>query len=113
MDFSKPFIPEDNTIILLKQSFVRERECDSILSEIPDDFYQKLSIDMKKLEGKSLRDTHVLFDEFVRMKHSKIVRFASVMKLNSSIEKSMSDEEKNFYELVNLSSEFFLKKINS
>jgi len=107
MNFIKP---TEEYLTILKQSIVKER--DNTLSEIPDDFYQKLHVEMKQLEGKELEKINNMLHEFVRILHSKIIQFASVMNLNKSIEEKLSFEEKMFYNNQSAVCMAFLKKIS-
>jgi len=95
---------------ILKQSLVKER--DLTLSEIPGDFYPKLHIEMKNLKGKELQNINDMLHEFVRIRHSKIIQFASVMNLHKLIEDKLSFEEKIFYHNVSAVCKVFLKKIS-
>ncbi len=106
MNFSKS---SEEYMTILKQTLVKER--DPMLSEIPDDFYQKLHVEMKNLKGKELQNINDMLHEFVRIRHSKIIQFASVMNLCKSIEDKLSFEEKMFYHNVYAVCKAFLKKI--
>jgi len=108
MNFTKS--SEEECMTILKQSLVKER--DPTLSEIPDDFYQKLQAGMKNLKDKELQNINDMLHEFVRIRHSKIIQFASVMNLHKSIEDKLSFEEKIFYYNVRAVCKVFLKKIS-
>ena len=101
--------PDESMLIHLKQSLLKER--DSTLSEVSDDFYQKLHVEMKNLEGKELQNTNDLLNEFVRIRHSKIVQFASVLKSGNIIENNMSDEERDLFFMMQHCTKLFYKKI--
>ncbi len=107
MNFTKP---SEEYVTILKQSLIKE--LDTTLSEIPDDFYQKLHAEMSQFEGKELQNIKDILHEFVRVRHSKIIQFASVMNLNKPIEKKLSFEEKMFYNNVSAVCRAFLKKIS-
>jgi hypothetical protein len=67
---------------------------------------------MKTLDVKYLNHTKDLLNEFIRIRHSKIVQFASVMKSGSIIEKNLSEEEKNLFFMMQYSTKLFYLKIN-
>jgi DNA replication initiation complex subunit (GINS family) len=91
---------------------VKEKASISELCYIADDFYDLLHLEMKTLDTKYLSYARDLLNEFVRIRHSKIVQFASVLKSGSILEKNMSDEEKNLFFMVQYSTRLFYKKIN-
>jgi len=111
MDFTTPIISKDQMVTLLKQSLVKEKLTESILCKIPDDFYQSLHIEMDKLDDKWLDEAKDILNEFTRIRHSKIIQFASVLKLNNHIRENLSDEEKNYYDAISKSTKLFLSKI--
>ncbi len=110
MDFDKSFSNDVTT--LLKQYLVREKASISEMCNIDDNFYNSLQKEMKALDAKHLNFTKDLLNEFVRIRHSKIVQFASVLKSGNMIEKNLSEEEKNLFFMVQLSSRLFYKKIH-
>ena len=103
---------DNSSITLLKQCIVQEKLSISELCHISDDFYDSLHQEMKSLDEKYLNFTKDLLNEFIRIRHSKIIQFASVMKSGSIIEKNLSEEEKNLFFMVQYSTRLFYKKIN-
>jgi DNA replication initiation complex subunit (GINS family) len=99
-------------IITLKQSLVKEREYHSALCTINDNFYDILHQEMKNLKNKELQQISDILHEFVRIRHSKIIQFASVMELNHTIEDKLSVEEQTFYNNVNGSCKLFLEDVS-
>lgn len=81
------------------------------MCDIPDDFYDSLHKEMICLDEKHLNFAKDLLNEFVRMRHSKIVQFASVIKSGKFLEKNMSEEEKNLFFMMQYSTRLFYKKI--
>jgi DNA replication initiation complex subunit (GINS family) len=98
-------------IIILKQSSVKERKY-SELSQISDNFYQLLHVEMRKMKSKELQQITDLLHEFTRIRHAKIIQFASVMELNYTIDDRLSFEEKIFYNDIVSSSKILLKNIS-
>lgn len=93
---------------MLEQLSVKERECGAVLIEISNDFYQKLHVEMRKINNEQqLERISYLLHDFIRMRHSKIIQFASVMNLNHSIIEKLSTEEIKFYEEIQKSSTNF------
>ena len=102
---------DNSTITLLKQCIVREKSSISELCYISDNFYDLLRLELKTLDEKYLNFTKDLLNEFIRIRHSKIVQFASVMKSGSIIEKNLSEEEKNLFFMIQYSTRLFYKTI--
>ena len=92
---------KDGDIIgILTQSYVREKESMSVISKIEDDFFVRLHTQIKLLDGRRLQQVCDVLHEFRRMRHSKILQFASVMGPDPSIEIRLSREEKVCYRTV-------------
>lgn len=99
-------------IITLKQSLLKEREY-SELSFLPNDFYKKIRMELAQLRGKQFDQTVLLLVELFRMRHSKIVQFASVMSFTDNIKKNLTDEEMSYYNTMNHLTEELKQKVTS
>lgn len=99
MDFSKSL--SNDVISLLKQCVVKERISESKLSFLPNDFYQKLRIELAQLKGKHFDQISLLLNELFRIRHSKIVQFASVISLSNDIRDNLTDEETSYWDNMN------------
>jgi len=85
-------------LTILKQTVLKEKSLIAKLSYLPNDFYKKLRIELAQLKGKQFDQTALLLSELFRIRHSKIVQFASVTPLTKSIKNNLTDEELSYYD---------------
>jgi len=100
-----------SAIIILKQSIVKEKSLNAELTGLSNDFYQKLKVELNTFNGRNIDQIQLLLNDLFRIRHSKIIQFASVMKLNQSIRGKLTADEIEFYEEIQKASMHFKNSI--
>ena len=95
----------------LKQYCANERNSISVLHPIPKNFYVLLKSEMQHLDKKEFILIKDLLNDFIRMRHSKIIQFASVMKSRNTLIDNMSDEEAQLFLSIQNNTNLFRKEV--